>query len=206
MKLLGTPTSPYARKVRIALEEKRIPYEYVVARPSAPGSPVPAANPLGKIPVLIRDDGRPLYDSPVIVEYLDGIAPEPRLIPAAFEDRIEVRRWEALGDGVAESTVAISHDYRKPKERWESPEWHEKHRLKIERGLAAMEHDLGDREFCHGAAFTLADIATAYALGYLDYALKEIDWRTKHPTLVRYAERMAKRPSFAKTGHPVNGA
>lgn len=201
MKVLGSPGSPYARKVRIVLEEKRIPYEYVVARPSAPDSPVPQYNPLGKIPVLVRDDGRALYDSPVIVEYLDGLGHEPRLIPAAFEDRIEVKRWEALGDGVAEATVAISHDYRKPQDKWESPEWHQKHRLKIDRGLAAMARDLGERPHCHGVTYTLADVATCYALHYLDHALPEIRWRTAHPGLARFADRCAERPAYANTGH-----
>ncbi len=202
MKLLGSPGSPYVRKVRIVLEEKRIAYEYVVARPSTPGSPVPQFNPLGKIPVLVRDDGRALYDSPVIVEYLDGLAREPKLIPDAFEDRIEVRRWEALGDGVAEATVAISHDYRKPKDKWESPEWHRKHRLKIDRGLEAMAQDLGGRTYCHGDAYTLADVATCYALHYLDHALPEVEWRRTHPTLVRFADRLAQRPAYSATAHP----
>ena len=201
MKLLGTNTSPFVRKVRIALEEKNIHYEYVIARGSAPGSPVPGYNPLGKIPVLLRDDGKALYDSPVIVDYLEGLVPQPRLLAEAFDDRIEIKRWEALGDGVAEATVAISHDYRKPREKWESPEWHQRHRLKIDRGLAVMSRDLGDREFCYGDRFSLADIATGYALGYLDYALKEVDWRASHANLQRFSERMAQRPSFARTAH-----
>ena len=199
MKLLGSPGSPYARKVRIVLEEKRLAYEWVVARPSAPGSPVPDYNPLGKIPVLIRDDGRPLYDSVVIVEYADGIGRGPRLIPESFEDRIEVKRWEALGDGIAESTVAISHDYRKPKERWEAPEWHRKHRLKIERGLAQIAQDLGDRAYCHGDGYTLADIAAGYALAYLDQVLTEVEWRAQYPTLVALAARLAERAAFRAT-------
>ncbi|MGE5465632.1 MAG: glutathione S-transferase N-terminal domain-containing protein [Methanocella sp.] len=177
MKLLGSPGSPYVRKVRIVLEEKRMAYEYVVARPSAPDSPVPQYNPLGKIPVLVRDDGRPLYDSSVIVDYVDAVGPQPKLIPDALEDRIEVKRWEALGDGVAEAAVLISHDYRKPKDKWESADWHRKHRLKIERGVEAMARDLRDKPHCHGEGYTLADIASCYALHYLDYALPEVEWR-----------------------------
>lgn len=203
MKLLGSPTSPFARKARIALEEKGLAYEFVSTRAATPGSPVPQYNPLGKVPVLVRDDGRPLYDSPVIVEYLDGLKPEPRLIPDAFEDRIEVKRWEALGDGITESTVAISHDYRKPQEKWESPEWHQRHRLKIDRGLAVLARDLGDHEFCFGGRFTLADIATGYALGYLDFVLREVAWRGLHPNLARYADRIAQRASFRNTAPPA---
>src|SRR5687768_10995650 len=102
MKLLGVDHSPYARKVRIVLEEKRIPYEYVRARPSLPGSPVPEYNPLAKVPVLVTDKGKAIYDSSVIVDYLDALGAEPRLIPAEVEQRVDVKRWEALGNGVAD--------------------------------------------------------------------------------------------------------
>jgi len=195
MKLLGHDGSPYVRKVRIALEEKRIRYEQVPERPSAPGSRVSEWNPLGKIPVLVSDKGRAIYDSRVIVEYVDALASEPRLIPTDLEDRTEVRRWEALGDGIADATVLVSHDY----DKIQSAEWHGKQRLKIERGLATMERDLGSREFCFGDRFTLADIAAGYALGYLDRVLSDIDWRSAHPRLEALAERLAKRDSFART-------
>jgi glutathione S-transferase len=199
MRLFGTPGSPFVRKVRIVLEEKRIPHEYIVERGSAPGSRVPQFNPLGKIPVLVLDDGRAIYDSSVIVEYLDGVSGEPKLIPAEFEPRIEVKRWEALGDGIADATVAISHEYREPKDKQRSAAWYERQRLKVDRGLAVMAKDLGAREFCFGERFSLADIATVYALGYLDYALPEVEWRGAHPNLARFAERMAKRDSCART-------
>ena len=204
MKLLGVDASPYVRKVRIVLEEKRIPYEYVKARPSLPDSPVPQFNPLAKIPVLVTDKGKGIYDSAVIVDYLDALVAEPRLIPAEIEARVDVKRWEALGDGVADATVAISHELTD--KTGQSAEWHAKQQLKIDRGLAAMEKDLGDREFCHGASFSLADIAAGYALGYLDRALPEIDWRSKHATLARFAERMSKRDSFRKPCRKLRGA
>ena len=131
MKLFGTPGSPYARKVRVVLAEKRIPYEYVIDRPSLPESRVPQFNPLGKIPVLVCDDGRAVYDSAVIVEFLDGLVAQPALIPAAFNDRIEVRRWEALGDGIADATVAISHDAREPAAQRQPAAWYGRQRQKI---------------------------------------------------------------------------
>jgi glutathione S-transferase len=199
MKLLGHDGSPYVRKVRIVLEEKRIPYEYVQARPSAPDSPVPQFNPLAKIPVLVTQQGKGIYDSPVIVEYLDALAPEPRLIPAETGERIDIKRWEALGDGIADATVAISHERRKPREKQDSEEWYQKQRLKIDRGLTAMERELGEREFCYGSRFTLADVAAGFALGYLDRVLPDVDWRKAHPRLTQLAERLAKRDSFVKT-------
>jgi glutathione S-transferase len=201
MRLFGTPGSPFARKVRIVLEEKRIPHEYIIERGSAPGSRVPQFNPLGKVPTLVLDDGRGLYDSPVIVEYLDALGSGPRLIPEPLNERIEVKRWEALGDGIAEATVAINHDLREPKDKQHSPAWHERQRLKIDRGLAVMEKDLGGGEFCFGGRFTLADIAAGYALSYLDFALPEIEWRKSHPALARLAGRLYARHSFSGTGH-----
>ena len=201
MKLYGTPGSPFARKVRIFLEEKRIPYEYIVQRGRDPGSRVPEFNPLAKVPTLVTDEGKGLYDSPVIVEYLDVQGEGPRLIPEPFADRIEVKRWEALGDGVTEAAVAINHELLEPKEKQRSKEWYERQQLKIERGLAVMEKDLGANDFCFGRRFTLADIATGYALGYLDFALPQHDWRKTHPNLGRLAERLFARKSFRDTPH-----
>jgi glutathione S-transferase len=193
MKLLGHDGSPYVRKVRLVLEEKRIPYEYVNARPSAAGSPVPEYNPLGKIPVLVTGENKGIYDSRVIVDYLDALS-EPRLIPVDPEARVDVKRWEALGDGITDATVLVSHDYDKVQKR----EWHDKHRLKIARGLAAISRELGEREFCYGAALGLADIAAGVALGYLDRMLPDIDWRKAHPNLAAFAQRLAARESFQK--------
>ena len=199
MKLLGSPGSPYVRKVRIVLAEKHVRYDYIIDRPSAPDSRVAEYNPLGKIPVLVNDDGRAIYDSAVIVEYLDGLIAEPSLIPAKFEDRIKVKRWEALGDGIADATVLISHNLRKPAAEREPAIWYERQHQKIRRGLATMEADLGGREFCHGNAFTLADVAAGYALGYLDQAMPETDWQAVSPNLKKLATRLALRESFSTT-------
>jgi glutathione S-transferase len=199
MKLFGTPGSPFVRKVRIVLAEKDIAYDYIVARASTPDSPVPPYNPLAKIPTLVRDDGRALYDSTVIVEYLDALGSGPKLIPEDFESRIEVRRWEALGDGITEATVNINHEYREPADKQRAPAWFDRQQLKIDRGLALMEKDLGTNEFCFGNRFTLADISAGYALGYLDYALPEYEWRSKHPALARLAARLDERASFSAT-------
>jgi glutathione S-transferase len=201
MKLYGSPGSPYARKVRIVLAEKNIAHEYIVARGSTPDSPVPAHNPLGKVPTLVLDDGRSLYDSPVIVEYLDALGGGPQLIPQEFASRIEVKRWEALGDGVTEATVNINHEYREPADKQRAPAWFEKQRLKIDRGLAVMAKDLGRNEYCYGGRYTLADIAAGYALSYLDFALPEVPWRQAHPALAQLADRLATRPAFSTTPH-----
>lgn len=201
MKLFGTPGSPFVRKVRIFLAEKMIACDYIVARASTPDSPVPPFNPLAKIPTLVRDNGRALYDSPVIVEYLDAFGSGPKLIPEDFESRIEVKRWEALGDGVAEATVNINHEYREPAEKQRSAAWFARQQSKIDRSLALLEKDLGSKDWCYGGRLTLADISTGYALGYLDYALPDYEWHSTHPALAELAARLMVRPSFSTTGH-----
>lgn len=201
MKLFGTPGSPFVRKVRVFLAEKNIAYDYIVARASTPDSPVPPFNPLAKIPTLVRDDGRALYDSPVIVEYLDAFGSGPKLIPEDFESRIEVKRWEALCDGIAEATVGINHEYREPTEKQRSAAWFSKQQSKIDRSLVLLEKDLDKNEWCLGGRLTLADICTGYALGYLDYALPDYEWRSKHPALARLAAQLTARPSFSTSGH-----
>ena len=112
-------------------------------------------------------------------------------------------RTEALGDGIADATVAISHDLREPEAQRKPSAWYERQRQKIERGLAVMERDLGDREFCHGAGFSLADIAAGFALAYLDQVLKDVDWRRDFPQLKKLAARLATRESFAATAPAV---
>lgn len=204
MKLFGTPGSPYARKARIALTEKKMAFEFVVDRPSNPDSQVPRYNPLGKVPVLLLDDGKAIYDSAVIVEYADVTGSGPKLIPENFADRIEARRWEALGDGITDAIVSLTHDARYGEASCETAAWYLKQLKKIERGLAAAERDIGARACCFGSAFGLADIAIGAALGYLDRAYTEYDWRGKYPGLKRYAEILFARESFRASAPPTD--
>lgn len=194
MKLLGSNRSPYFRKVRAAAIEKGIELDLVEVRASAPE--VAAANPLAKIPTLVRDDGRPLYDSAVIVEYLDGLRATPRLIPDSFEARIEVKRWEALASGIMDATVAIHHENQLPEGERKGAEFYVKHQTKIDAGLATMESDIAERAFCCGDSLTLADIACGCALSYLDSNLPQLDWRKDHTSLKHLAKRLADRESF----------
>lgn len=201
MKLFATAGSPYARKVRVVLAEKRIDCETVIlASLSDPDSPLPAHNPLGKVPTLVLDDGSGLYDSPVICEYLDSRTPVAHLIPQA--SRIEVKRWEALADGICDATVAIVMEGRRTPEKQDSSVA-ERQRLKVERGLRILSQDLGDNKWCLGDAFSLADIAVGCTLGYLGLRLPELAWRTEYPNLARLHDQMMKRPSFKNTVPPT---
>ncbi|QEL65597.1 glutathione S-transferase [Oryzomicrobium terrae] len=198
MKLFGTHTSPYARKVRIVLAEKKIDYDLVIDAPRSPDSAVPLHNPLGRIPVLVLDDQTPVFDSPVIVEYLDNVTPNNKLMPQPNRERMEVKRWEALADGLLDSAVAIRNEsLRKAKEQ--NAEWIALHRSAIDRTLAFMAEELGEKAYCMGTHFGLADIAVGCALGYLDFRFAELDWRQTHPNLARLYEKLEQRPSFQET-------
>jgi glutathione S-transferase len=202
MKLIASLTSPYARKVRIALAEKKIEYEVVFASPWAADTDVPSYNPLGKVPVLVLDDGTQLFDSRVIVEYLDTVSPVSRLIPEPNRQRIGVKRWEALADGILDAAVEIVLENRRPV-RQQSKDWVERQRLKVDRGVTELANELGEKMWCNGEAYSLADIAAGCALGYLDFRHPAVDWRNQYSNLAKLADKLAKRPSFADTLPPT---
>jgi glutathione S-transferase len=198
MKLIGSKTSPFVRKVRIVLAEKRIECNFVLVDVSAPDSPVPDHNPLGKIPVLVTDDGNPIYDSSVIVEYLDAVSPVGRLIPESGRARSLVKRWEALADGILDAAVLMFQESRRPADK-QSREWVEKQALKVERALRSASQDLAERHWCAGDSYSLADIALGCALGYLDFRFADFRWRAEHANLARHAEKLFKRAPFQAT-------
>ena len=187
------------RKVRVIAAEKGIPIEYVIERPNVEGSRVPKLNPLGKIPVLLLDNGEAIYDSVVIGEYFEGLKPEPQLVPADFAGRIAVKRWEALGDGIADATVILSHDLGPMHGPEKQAPWIARHEAKIERSLGAIASGVQGRSWLYGDGYTLADISAGYALSYLDQVLATFDWRARCPQLLGYAERLNARASFRDT-------
>lgn len=203
MKLFITPASPYARKVRVVLAEKHIECELVeVASLAAADSPVIAHNPLAKVPTLVLDDGSSLYDSAVIVDYLDHKTPVARLIPQDNGQRALVRRWEALADGVCDAVVAVVMERRRTPEKQDEITI-ERQMLKVQRGLRAMSDDLGEGKWILGERFTLADIAVGVVLGYLSLRMPEIDWRTDYPNLAKLYEQLQGRPSFQGSQPPA---
>jgi glutathione S-transferase len=202
MKLFASHTSPYARKVRVVLIEKRLDYELVATDVAQADHPAQAHNPLGKIPVLVLEDGFAVFDSPVITEYLDSKTPVGRLIPDDPRPRMLVKRWEALADGIMDSGVAIIMENRRPEEL-RSSAWIDRQLGKIDRALDSAARELGDKTYCFGEAFSLADAALATALLYLDFRFPAIPWRNTYPQLAKYAERMAERKSFQETAPPA---
>jgi glutathione S-transferase len=201
LKLIATLTSPYTRKVRIALAEKKIEYQLTEMSPWTPDNPVLAFNPLGKVPVLVLDDGTHVYDSRVIVEYLDTVSPVSRLIPEPSRQRIVVRRWEALADGICDAAIAIVLEGRRPAAQ-QGGDWIARQRQKLAAGVAELARELGEKAWCNGESYTLADIAAGCALGYLEFRSGELGWTNEYPNLVRLAEKLDKRPSFQDTAPP----
>lgn len=201
MKLLGSLTSPYVRKVRVVMAEKRIDCELEIANPWEKATLVPDHNPLGKVPVLLMDDGTALFDSRVIVEYLDTITPVARLIPEPNRQRIVVKRWEALADGICEAAATIYLE-RKRSEPQQSVSWIDRQHKKIETGLRSASRELGEKNFCCGENYSLADVALGCALFYLDFRFGDIAWRDDYLNLKRHAEKLAKRPSFKDSVPP----
>ena len=199
MKLLSSTASPYTRKVRIVLAEKKIECEIQPVDVQPVENPVNAHNPLGKIPTLILDDGSALYDSRVIVEFLDGKSPIGRLIPEDLRERVAVRRWEALADGVLDAGLLVRYEsLRDATER--SRAWTDKQLARIRRGMAEMAGGLGERAWCHGERYSLADIALGCCLGWLGFRKPgDVDWHAEYPSLAKHYEKLMARPAFAET-------
>ncbi len=204
MKLLGTATSPFVRKVRVFAAEKEIDLPFVLDRPSGPGSLLAKLNPLGKMPVLVLDEGEAVCDSVVIVECLEGMKREPQLIPSDFRGRIAVRRWEALADGISEAAINVSHEYGPMNDAEKRATWIPRQESKIERGLALIERSIEGSEWLHGAHFSLADIAAGFAIDYVDRVLPAFDRKKRFPGLSSYFERLMSRPSFRNTEPPAS--
>jgi len=198
VKLVIAKPSPFARKVRVALREKNLAFEEIVENPWATGTTVPGTNPLGKVPALILDDGRVVYDSKVIVEYLETLGRRPQLIPADPELRIAHKQIEALADGVCDAVVLVVLERSRPADL-QSGDWIGRQTRKIEAGTAEIARLAGADEWLTASGFGLADIAAGCALGYLDLRFPEFDWRSRHPALAPYFARLEARPSFTAT-------
>lgn len=199
MKLITSLTSPFGRKIRILLQEKNLSCEIVEDMPWNADTVTPEYNPLGKIPVLVRDNGSTLFDSRVIAQYLDGLS-SPALIPAESEARIQVLRWEALADGISDAAAAVFIERRRDASL-QSQDWIARQLGKVRAGFAEAEQLL-DGQHCNGS-FSLADIALASALGYVQLRLGADVPLTDYPRLAAHLLEMEKRPAIATTRPPA---
>ncbi len=201
MKLIGSSSSPYVRKVRIVMAEKKLDYQYVINNVWAADSNITESNPLGKVPCLIMEGAEALFDSRVIVEYLDTLSPVGKLIPTVGRERAEVKTWEALADGVLDAALLArleaTWDGRNKVQR--SQAWIDRQLSKIDACLKAMSRGLAEKPFCAGIHLSLADIAVGCSLGYLEFRFPQIEWRTTHPNLAKLQDKLALRASFIDT-------
>jgi glutathione S-transferase len=197
MKLVGSKTSPYVRKVRVILAEKNLPFEFVEESAWTADTTVPRYNPLNKVPALVMDDGESIYDSAVISEYLDALS-GGGLLPAGAGERARVRRDEALGDGIADAGIAAFLERKRDAAR-QDPAWIARQLDKVNSGIAALARALGARGYLGGAQPNLGDIACACGLFWVEFRMPELRWREAHPTLRAWAERMESRPAFQAT-------
>ena len=202
IRLIASLTSPYVRKVRIVMAEKRLEYQMELEDVWAPDTRIQDSNPLGKVPCLIMEDGGALFDSRVIVEYLDTLTPVAKLIPPNGRERAEVRTWEALADGMLDAAILVRLERSQRPAGQQSQAWVDRQMSKLHAGTRAMAHALAEKPWCNGHAYSLADIALGCALGYLDFRFKDVDWRSPHPNLARHFEKIAARPSFVDTQPP----
>lgn len=199
MKLIGSLASPFVRKVRIVIAEKRLEYELALENVWAADSAIKLSNPLGKVPCLIMEDGGAMFDSSVIVEYLDTLTPVGKLISANGRERAEIKCWEALADGVLDAAILVRLEKTLRPETQQSQVWIDRQMEKVQLGLKAMSKGLGETAFCAGNHYTLADIAVGCALGWLSFRFPEIDWRGDYPNLAKLFEKLSERPSFKDT-------
>ncbi len=204
MKLIGSLTSPYVRKVRIVMAEKKLDYQHELE--DVWGSDkIMKSNPLGKVPCLVLGAGEALFDSRVIVEYLDTRSPVSRLIPEGSRERIEVRTWEALADGVLDAAILARLEQTWPGRSAEqrSQAWTDRQLHKVSASVEAISTGLAEKPWCCGIHLSLADIAVGCALGYLDFRFPQIAWREQHANLARLADKLNARPSFVDTRPPT---
>lgn len=198
MKLIGSVSSPYVRKVRIVMAEKKLDYEFVLEDVWAADTTIAQSNPLGKVPCLVMEGGEALFDSRVIVEYLDTLSPVGKLIPVVGRERAEVKTWEALADGVMDAAILARMEAhwagRAQGER--SKAWIDRQLGKVNASVKAMSQGLGDKPYCAGIYLSLADIAVGCALDYLNFRFPEIDWRGSYPNLGKLQDKLMQRQSF----------
>ena len=193
-KLISATPSPYARKVRIALAEKGLPFELLTEVPWHATTATPLYNPLEKLPVLLLPDGGSVFESSYILQYLELKHPTPALLPDDIDGKLLARKFEVLCDGVCDATVLTM--FEKRREGGGSPEWLARQRRKIDAGVAAMARLVGTRDWAVGDRFSLGDIAVGTLVAFLSVRLAELDWRTLHPNLATFSDRIEQRESF----------
>jgi glutathione S-transferase len=203
MKLIGSLTSPYVRKVRIVFSEKKVDVDLELENVWATDTKIALNNPLGKVPCLLLDDGAAIYDSRVIAEYGDTLSPVAQLIPSGGRERATVKTWEALADGIMDAGILARLEATWRPADQQSPAWIDRQMRKIDGALRQISSELGENTWCHSNQLTLADIAVGCALGYLILRFPAVTWQIQYPNLDRLYQKLMQRPSFSETAPPA---
>lgn len=201
MKLIGSTASPYVRKVRVVMAEKKLDYQFVTEDVWAQDTTISESNPLGKVPCLVMEGAEAMFDSRVIVEYLDTLSPVGKLIPAQGRERAEVKTWEALGDGICDAALLARMEAIWPQrtEAQRSQAWIDRQMAKVDGAVKAIARGLGDKAYCSGIHLSLSDIAVGCALGWLAFRFPQLTWRQDHPNIARLMDKLEQRQSFIDT-------
>lgn len=201
MKLIGSNASPYVRKVRVVMAEKKLDYQFVTEDVWAEDTTIAESNPLGKVPCLVMEGAEAMFDSRVIVEYLDTLSPVGKLIPAQGRERAEVKTWEALGDGICDAALLARMEAIWPQrtDAQRSQAWIDRQMAKVDGGIKAIARGLGDKPYCSGIHLSLSDIAVGCALGWLAFRFPQLTWREDHPHIARLMDKLEQRQSFIDT-------
>ena len=198
MKLISATPSPYARKVRIALAEKAIPFELQTEVPWNDDTSLPQHNPLEKLPVLILDDGSTVWESSHILEWIERKHPAPPLLPPDDDGILAHKRMDALATGVCDAFLLTFFEKMRPEAQRSQP-WTDRQMRKVVGGLAEIARVVGHQAYAVRDVFGLADISAGSTLGYLDVRFPELGWRATHPNLARYLDGLMGRASFQST-------
>ena len=197
-KLISATPSPYARKVRIQLAEKGIPFELITEVPWNDETQTPRWNPLEKLPVLLLPGGGSVFESRYINEWVELKHPEPPLVPSDLDGRLAVKRFEVIADGACDALVLMFFENMRDPSMQSAP-WFARQKRKLDGALRELASVIGSSNHAHGERFSMADIATGTLLGYLTVRWPDNPWRLRYPHLSAYSDRMEERPSFAAT-------
>lgn len=198
MKLIIATPSPYARKIRVIMREKKIKFEEIIDVPWNTNTLTHGLNPLGKIPILLREDHEPLFDSKVIAQYLDNFKPNPLFYPTNLEENTYAKLLETVADGICDSIVLIFLENSR-KETLRSKTWINRQERKIVEGIKFLANNLQEKKYFVGNFFSIADISVFTCLEYLDLRFPKFRWRDKYQNLVSYWEIHQNRQSFLET-------
>jgi len=199
MKLIGSLASPYVRKVRVVLAEKKLDYQFELENVWAPDTTIDKLNPLGKVPSLVMEDGNVMIDSRVMVEYLDTLTPVCKLLPPNGRDRADIKCWEALADGMLDAAIIVRLERTQRPVALQSEDWMARQMRKVQLGLASLSDKLGESAYCAGIHYSLADVAVGCTLGWLSFRFPDITWRDDYPNLARLYDKLSERQSFKDT-------